>query len=68
MIVWTLYRGEHVAFGQYHDEELTQMKLEGWRIVHSVDLTHHKIRYRKRKKQVLGKVVGINKNGIRVMQ
>lgn len=68
MIFWTLYRGKHVAFGQYHDEELAQMKLEGWRIVHSVDLTPPKIRYRKRKKQVVGKVLGINKNGIRVMQ
>lgn len=67
MIVWTLYRGEHVAFGQYHDEELAQMKLEGWRIVHSVSLTQPRIRYRKRRKPVLGKIAGVNKNGIPIM-
>lgn len=66
MIVYTLYRGQFVAFGQYNNEELLQMKTEGWRIAYSVDLKLQPIiKKRKRHGQ---KVVGVNKNGIRVMQ
>jgi len=66
MIVWTLYRGELVAFGEYNNEELLQMKREGWRIAYSVELKLQPIR--KRRKRHGQKVVGVNKNGIRVMQ
>lgn len=66
MIVWTLYRGELVAFGEYNNEELLQMKREGWRIAYSVELKIQPIR--KRHKRHGQKVVGVNKNGIRVMQ
>ena len=68
MIVWTLYRGEFVAFGEFNSEELRQMKTEGWRIAYSVDLAPNYIKLKKRNRHVQGKVVGVNKNGIRVMQ
>ncbi len=66
MIVYTLYRGQFVAFGQYNNEELLQMKTEGWRIAYSVDLKLQPIK--KRHKRHRQKVVGVNKNGIQVMQ
>lgn len=68
MIVYTLYRDELVAFGEYNSEELQQKECEGWRIAYSVNLKHQPIRTRKRKRHVKGKVVGVNKNGIRVIQ
>lgn len=48
MIVWTLYRGELVAFGEYNSEELQQMKREGWRIAYSVELKIQPIRKRRK--------------------
>lgn len=68
MIVWTLYCDELVAFGEYNNEELLQMKREGWRIAYSVELKLQPIKPKKRKRHVRGKVVGVNKNGIQVMQ
>lgn len=66
MIVYTLYRGQFVAFGQYNNEELLQMKTEGWRIAYSVDLKLQPIK--KMHKRHRQKVVGVNKHGIQVMQ
>lgn len=68
MIVWALYRDKHTAFGEYNNEELLQMKIEGWCIAYSVDLAPHYIKRKKRKRHVQGRIVGVNKNGIRVMQ
>lgn len=68
MIVWALYRDGHAAFGEYNEEELLQMKIEGWRIAYSVNLKPPQIKRKKRKRHVQGKVVGVNKNGIPVMQ
>ncbi|UYB50415.1 hypothetical protein OCI51_27660 (plasmid) [Lysinibacillus capsici] len=68
MIVWTLYRDEFVAFGEYNNEELQQMQKEGWRIASKVKLKHKPIKPKRRKRYVQGKVVGVNKNGIQVMQ
>jgi hypothetical protein len=66
MIVYTLYRGQFVAFGQYNNEELLQMKKEGWGIAYSVDLKLQPIK--KKRKRHRQKVIGVNKNGIQVMQ
>ena len=68
MIVWTLYHGKFVAFGEFNSKELLQMKREGWRIVSSVELKHKPIKRKKHKRHVQGKVAGVNKNGIEVMQ
>ncbi|MFY0521626.1 hypothetical protein ACOMCU_28025, partial [Lysinibacillus sp. UGB7] len=62
------YRSDNTAFGEYTEEELRQMKHEGWCVAHSINLTNHKIRHPKNRKHVQGKVVGVNRNGIRVMQ
>lgn len=68
MIVWTLYRRGFVAFGEYNSEELLKMKKEGWQVAYSIELKHQPIKPKKRKRHVRGKVVGVNKNGIQIMQ
>ena len=61
MNVFTLTKGFRVAFGHFNAEEIVQMKTEGWRIESVVELKFKMPSVRK-------KQIGVNKNGIPVMQ
>lgn len=61
MNVFTLTKGFRVAFGHFNDEEILQMQFEGWRVECGIELKFSMPPARK-------KQIGVNKNGIPVVQ
>ena len=67
MIVFTLTKGFRVAFGHFNSNEIVQMESESWRVESVVELKF-KMPQTKKKRAPTTKRLGVNKNGIPVMQ
>ena len=67
MIVFTLTKGVRVAFRHFNSNEIFQMKLEGWRVESIVELKF-RMPQKKKKRAPTIKKLGVNKNGIPIMQ
>lgn len=68
MNLFTLSKGRRIAFGHFKSAEITQMETEGWKVESAVYLKAPVVKKRKPLINHVSKQVGVNKNGIPIVQ